>query len=335
MLPITTALLLCAGALATGALAAWALLRMRFGSDFISAEAHRGELATLRRRYRRRQRVLRDALRQLKLTVEELREDLRVATTRHGTQQTLLAAARSEADRLREELTRETAAAARQLAELGTATAQVAMLGRQLTEARDRIAQHERDQGLQRIEHDELVARTQRLRALSAPASAIEPMPCSENGVAAPAREASRTLLAARNARIHELECQLRENESRLGELQSSLDTWKYRIAPLTLHLQRQREKRNGQQAPVAAPPPPATPAVAPDDLQRIRGIGRGLHRKLRDQGIERFQQLAHMGPAELANLATAIGVATSRPQRDRWVEQARALAATAQQASV
>ncbi|MCC7258514.1 MAG: hypothetical protein IT486_09075 [Gammaproteobacteria bacterium] len=292
MLPISAALMLCAVALACGVLAAWAFLRVRLGSGFMPMEAHREQLVTLRRRYRRRLRTLRDALVRQKVAGEELREELRVAMAHQSTQQRLLSAAEAESVRLRGEL-----------------------------------ATFERDQGLLRIERDELVARTQRLRALSPPPASTEATARQDDAGSPAPTGVSRTLLAERNARIHELECRLRESDARMGELRSDLDTWKYRIAPLTLHMQRQRERREPARPPVVAAPP--------DDLQRIRGIGRTLHRKLRDRGIERFQQLAHMGPAELANLAAAVGVAASRPQRDRWAEQARELATAAASLSV
>lgn len=302
MLPLSTALLLGAGALAAGALGCWAWFCLRIGTEFVPVDAHRQELMSLRRRYRRRLRALRDSLVQHKLAAEDLRGELRVAESHQQTQDKLLAAARAESADLHQRLAAQEAAAAR-----------AEGLARELEDARGRIADFERDHGLLRIERDELAARTQRLRAL-APAG-----PAAAPAGPVPDKGPSRTDLADRNARIHELECQLRESESRLAELQSSLNTWKYRIAPLALHMQRQRDRKR-------RPPEPAAAAPA-DDLQRIRGIGRGLQRKLRAAGIARFEQLAGLSPAELANLALQLGVAASRPQRERWAEQARDLA--------
>jgi predicted flap endonuclease-1-like 5' DNA nuclease len=128
-----------------------------------------------------------------------------------------------------------------------------------------------------------------------------------------------RAELADRDARIHELECQLEERTARLAELETDLRTWKYRIAPMALHM---KIRRGG---------PAAAEAVSlreDDDLKRIQGIGRGLEKKLRAAGITEFAQLAAMSPAELANLAVRVGSAASRPERDGWAEQAAALCA-------
>jgi predicted flap endonuclease-1-like 5' DNA nuclease len=101
------------------------------------------------------------------------------------------------------------------------------------------------------------------------------------------------------------------------------LQTWKYRIAPLALHMKIQRDK--ARQAAEAQ----AQPAVAGDDLRLIRGIGRGLQKKLRAEGVTGVAQIARMTSAELAALAVRVGLAPSRPERDRWAEQARQHCAT------
>ena len=109
-----------------------------------------------------------------------------------------------------------------------------------------------------------------------------------------------------------------------MSELESSLQTWKYRIAPLALHMKMQRDRTRKAAGGEEPPAPAAKPSA--DDLKRIRGIGRGLEKKLRAEGVTEIAQLAGMSPAELANLAVRVGVAASRPQRDRWAEQAREL---------
>lgn len=60
------------------------------------------------------------------------------------------------------------------------------------------------------------------------------------------------------------------------------------------------------------------------DDLREIKGIGRGIAQRLQDAGVRTFVQLAGHAPVELA---TKAGVPTSRVTRERWIDQARALA--------
>ena len=319
-LSYSAALMLCAGALAAGLLASWAWFHLHVGTNYVSADAHRAELLALRQRYRRRLRAMRDSMLRYKLGEDELKSRLRVAADHQAVQDKLLAAAQAEVTSLHDRVTAQHAAMDQQATELTHSNTRSRELASELQAAQERIAGFQQDHGLLRIERDELVARTQRLRALQAP-DAANPGTASP----VPATGVSRAQLADRNARIHELECQLRESESRMTELQSSLNTWKYRIAPLTLHMKMQRDKSRQRQEASRLAKRPDAPA---DNLQRIRGIGRALEKKLRAGGVNRFVELAALSPAELANLAVQIGVAASRPQRERWAEQARELTA-------
>jgi predicted flap endonuclease-1-like 5' DNA nuclease len=318
----TSSLLLPAGGLAAGFLVSWVRFRLRTGREFVPLTTHREQLLTMRRRYRRRLRVVRDLVSRHKISEEQLRSEARAAATHQATQARLLTGAEAEIAALRERIAGmdvELRDREKRLSELrGEAQA---VLG-QLHAAREKITGFERDHGLLRIERDELVARTQRLRAL--------PAPTPENGAASVRSEPQtpapgpRAELAERNARIHELECQLRESRNRVSELESSLSTWKFRIAPLALHMKMQRDHAQAADDSDAGPAEP--PARSADDLTRIRGIRRGLARKLRAEGVTQLEQLADMSPAELANLAVKVGIAASRPQQDRWAEQAREL---------
>lgn len=317
-MPVTNPLAtfaLCTAALLLGALAGWAWCRLRSGS-LVPASAHREELQALRSRYRQRLRAMRDALNRQKLAEEQMKSRLRAAVEQQAAQERGLAEAQAELSRLHHHLAEQSAVLDGQGQELAAAAGRERQLCEQLAEARERINRFEQEHGLLRIERDELAARTQRLQVLKPEESAVEPAR-EPTGSGAPRAE-----IADRDARIHELECQLRESEGRASELQSSLNTWKFRIAPLALHMELQRDK--ARRAAQAAPKAPAI--VAPDDLLQIRGIGRALQKKLAAAGITRFNQLAEMSPAELANLAVRLGVAASRPQRDRWAEQARDL---------
>ena len=61
----------------------------------------------------------------------------------------------------------------------------------------------------------------------------------------------------------------------------------------------------------------------APDDLRSLKGVGPKLAEMLNAHGIARFDQLAHMTPAEVELLDSQLGPFRGRLQRDRVVEQA------------
>ena len=76
-----------------------------------------------------------------------------------------------------------------------------------------------------------------------------------------------------------------------------------------------------------AARRPPELPAPrgAPDDLKRIKGIGKKTESSLNDLGIYHFHQIAAWEPAHIAWLEGRIAV-KGRIQREQWVEQATLL---------
>jgi predicted flap endonuclease-1-like 5' DNA nuclease len=65
----------------------------------------------------------------------------------------------------------------------------------------------------------------------------------------------------------------------------------------------------------------------APDDLKLISGIGPKIESTLNEKGIYYFDQLAVFGGAELAWADRTLGF-RGRVVRDRWIPQAKALAA-------
>ena len=71
----------------------------------------------------------------------------------------------------------------------------------------------------------------------------------------------------------------------------------------------------------LASPPP----APVRDDLTRIKGIGRKMQERLNALGITSFRQLATLTPEEIARIDAAIEF-PGRVERERWVEQAKAL---------
>jgi predicted flap endonuclease-1-like 5' DNA nuclease len=66
--------------------------------------------------------------------------------------------------------------------------------------------------------------------------------------------------------------------------------------------------------------------AAAQDDLTRIRGIGPHYARLLQTLGVESFATIAAWTPDDCTHFARQLKVNPGRVERDRWVEQARAL---------
>jgi chromosome segregation ATPase len=230
-----------ASALGAALLGHWLNARRQQRARSISLAQHSDELQALRRRYRRRFRALRDTLDQARLANDKLGTRLSAAENDREATDSQLAAARYEVTALRQRIGDLEAQQHEQRHVIERMQRHERAVAAELAQAQDRIAGFESDHGLLRIERDELVARTQRLRALSVP-EASDPEPdAAETPVMA--ASAPRAEIAERNARIHELECQLRRNRDRLREIKAELQTWKYRIAPLALHLKMQRDK--------------------------------------------------------------------------------------------
>jgi predicted flap endonuclease-1-like 5' DNA nuclease len=83
--------------------------------------------------------------------------------------------------------------------------------------------------------------------------------------------------------------------------------------------------------AETASPEPAAQPAAAPhgetDDLTKIKGVGSRIAQKLNGSGITTYQQIAQWSDADIAHFNDILAF-NGRIERDRWVEQARYLAA-------
>jgi len=75
-----------------------------------------------------------------------------------------------------------------------------------------------------------------------------------------------------------------------------------------------------------AAPASGHDPADAP--LTQLKGLGPKVAQLLADRGITRVGQLAALSDAEAVRLDAELGPFTGRLTRDRWIEQARLLAA-------
>lgn len=75
------------------------------------------------------------------------------------------------------------------------------------------------------------------------------------------------------------------------------------------------------------AEPAPAADGAA-DDLTRLKGVGPKLAARLNELGITRLAQLAALDAAAAQALDAQLGNFQGRMTRDRWIEQARFLAA-------
>ena len=67
--------------------------------------------------------------------------------------------------------------------------------------------------------------------------------------------------------------------------------------------------------------------AGAPDDLQRLKGVGPKFAQLLQAQGVTRYEQLARLTSAEVERLDSVLGPFRGRLTRDRVIEQADYLA--------
>ena len=64
------------------------------------------------------------------------------------------------------------------------------------------------------------------------------------------------------------------------------------------------------------------------DDLARLKGVGPKLAAQLGALGVTRFAQIAAWSEADIDRIDAQLGRFAGRIRRDRWVEQARLLAA-------
>ncbi|WCM26790.1 hypothetical protein NDN01_22800 [Sphingomonas sp. QA11] len=76
------------------------------------------------------------------------------------------------------------------------------------------------------------------------------------------------------------------------------------------------------------APSAPEPAAAARTDLTQLKGLGPKLVAALAELGITRIDQIAALSPDQAADLDARLGNFRGRLARDRWIEQARLLAA-------
>ena len=124
-----------------------------------------------------------------------------------------------------------------------------------------------------------------------------------------------RTLLTQRDARIAELEgvkSQLAAREFSIKELEFAVLAKETKVRDLEKEIESLR-------APGEGPG---------DDLQLIRGIGRGFERELKRIGIRTFAQIAAWTHGDIEEIAPRIKAQAERIRRDGWVQHASELVA-------
>ena len=87
-------------------------------------------------------------------------------------------------------------------------------------------------------------------------------------------------------------------------------------------------------EAPKAAKPKAEKPKAAPkatasgaDDLKKLSGVGPALEKKLHENGVTSFAQIAAWTPEDVADMDDKLSF-KGRIERDGWIEQAAKLAA-------
>ena len=90
----------------------------------------------------------------------------------------------------------------------------------------------------------------------------------------------------------------------------------------------RPAQRRSGKRARSAGVRTPRKPAASPkDDLKLLSGVGPKLEKKLNRAGVRTFAQIARWTGEDIAAFDKRLDF-RGRIEREKWVEQAKALAA-------
>jgi predicted flap endonuclease-1-like 5' DNA nuclease len=147
-------------------------------------------------------------------------------------------------------------------------------------------------------------------------------------------------LLAQRDAKLQRLirlretrEAALQQTESALNRYDTRLEELiqQHRQAPPDYAAQQPRSVLRPERRPASGPPrlPAGHPAsrppdTSPDDLTRIRGLVEVFAERLREAGIENYDQLAHATPDQIMAILKTPGHIT--PDVESWIRKAREL---------
>ncbi len=227
-----------------------------------------------------------------------------------------------EFERLRSEIAREQEEDRRQAEELTN------RLERELADARRQLQRQIERNRKQDTVHRSVVQDLQ--RRLSAQRNdderAVLQRTIEELEQSAGTAEASwRRLLAERDSSMAGLRQQVVELEQQSTDMQDHerrIDALQEQLR----HVERSRDEEiERYRRRLDRLPHPLAPGVD-DDLQRIRGIGPKLSKRLRDLGIWSFAQIAQWTEEDVERISRQIGAFSGRIQRDDWVQSARRL---------
>ncbi len=309
---------------------AWMAARQPQSGESISIDEHHKLLRVQRSRYRRRVLRIHEVVRKHEETRDQIRDKLvrlqhSMQTDSEATEQSEL-----ELERARQHAGTLKTALDASKEQLQQSRAVIASLETKLLSSNQGEAASNNEMDMLRIERDELSARVRRLKL---PEKTAEDAPGDEDSSDALLAQLgeAREILGQRDHRIRELERQLEQRDLQLEELETTVNSWKRRVAPLARQVQMQRELiRRARSAQTDNDASLAEideyDSGAPDELQKIRGIGPALERRLIAHGVRRFEQLALLSEGELRELADKLAIAPALPLRDAWAEQAQRL---------
>ncbi|MBT2968945.1 MAG: hypothetical protein KME56_00410 [Candidatus Thiodiazotropha sp. (ex Ctena orbiculata)] len=108
--------------------------------------------------------------------------------------------------------------------------------------------------------------------------------------------------------------------EKELKKLRKMVDEGKRKASPVT---KRRTVKKPASKRAAA----PRIKAETDSNLQMIKGIGAVIEKKLHDYGVRSYTQIAAWGSKDIEEFSQRLNF-KGRIERERWVEQAKALVA-------
>lgn len=238
-----------------------------------------------------------------------------------------LSAAKRKVEEALEQANNAHAATQKRLTDLeakeATAAAQIASLGADLNAAGEELENVKADAAEKSARISEIQSESDDLKARLTAADEGRSELEAQLNEARTARDADGE---DSRARIEELETDLGRRDDEIARLRTEL-------ADLRIVSEPQAE------TPPAAPVPEPLPAVdnasapmfatdaggSPDDLTKIKGIGRVLNDKLHKLGVTTLRQIADFTEDDIARVDGELDF-PGRIEREKWVEQAKAI---------
>jgi predicted flap endonuclease-1-like 5' DNA nuclease len=132
----------------------------------------------------------------------------------------------------------------------------------------------------------------------------------------------------ARDAYLSELEKTCVQRSQELLEADKRAASLTSRVHQQALRIAELEQQLRDRSLLVDLQPAAASGMVDSDELLRIRGIGPNYARALRAIGVDSLAAIAAWSLSDVSAVAERLEIKTGRIQRDRWIEQARALLA-------